>query len=153
LKNLDETLVLQLYDFNGNVLWSSSTAVEVDRNSSILAQSFFVENMGDIDGNEVMLEAKYGDHTNTYFFEKPKDLVLGKDEIHFEIQKVEEGFSIDLTSAVLQKNIMLMATAKGHFSDNYFDLKANEKKTILFQTASLFLGEVTYKSLNQLMID
>lgn len=153
LKNLDETLVLQLYDFNGNVLWSSSTAVEVDRNSSILAQSFFVENMGDIDGNEVMLEAKYGDHTNTYFFEKPKNLVLGKDDIHFEIQKVEEGFSIDLTSAVLQKNIMLMATAKGHFSDNYFDLKANEKKTILFQTASLFLGEVTYKSLNQLMID
>ena len=153
LKNLEETLVLQLYDFKGNVLWSSSTAVEVDRNSSVLAQSFFVENMGDLDGNEVMLEAKYGDHTNTYFFEKPKNLALGEAEIHFEIQKVEQGFSIDLTSPVLQKNIMLMAAVKGQFSDNYFDLKANEKKTILFQTSSPLIGEVTYKSLNQLMKD
>ena len=109
--------------------------------------------MGELDGNEVLLEAMYGDHTNTYFFEKPKNLALGKAEIHFEIQKVEQGFSIDLTSPVLQKNIMLMAAVKGHFSNNYFDLKANEKKTIMFQTASPVLEEVTYKSLNQLMID
>ena len=137
----------------GNVVWTSSKAVEVGRNSSILAQSFFVDIMGDLNGNEVMLEAKYGDNTNTYFFEKPKNLALGKAEIHFEIQKVEEGFSIDLTSPVLQKNIMLMTATEGHFSNNYFDLKANEKKTILFQTASTLLGEITYKSLNQLMID
>ena len=153
LKNLDETLVLQLYDFMGNVVWTSSTAVEVSRNSSVLAQSFFVENMKDLNRNEVMLEAKYGDHTNTYFFEKPKNLALGKANIHFEIQKVEEGFSIDLTSPVLQKNIMLITATKGQFSNNYFDLKAKEKKTILFQTASPVLEEVTYKSLNQLMID
>ena len=153
LKNLEETLVLQLYDFKGNVLWSSSLEVEVDRNSSVLAQSFFVENMSGLDGNEVLLDAKYGDYTNTYFFEKPKNLALDKAEIHYEIQKVEQGFSVDVTSPVFQKNVMLMVSAKGHFSDNYFDLKPNETKTVLFKTKASSIEELTYKSLNQLQTE
>ena len=153
LKNLEETLVLQLYDFKGNVLWSSSIEVEVDRNSSVLAQSFFVENMSGLDGNEVLLDAKYGDYTNTYFFEKPKNLALDKAEIHYEIQKVEQGFSVDVTSPVFQKNVMLMVSAKGHFSDNYFDLKPNETKTVLFKTKASSIEELTYKSLNQLQTE
>ena len=153
LKNLEETLVLQLYDFKGNVLWSSSLEVEVDSNSSVLAQSFFVENMSGLDGNEVLLDAKYGDYTNTYFFEKPKNLALDKAEIHYEIQKVEQGFSVDVTSPVFQKNVMLMVSAKGHFSDNYFDLKPNETKTVLFKTKASSIEELTYKSLNQLQTE
>ena len=153
LKNLEETLVLELYDFKGNVLWSSSLEVEVDRNSSVLAQSFFVENMSGLDGNEVLLDAKYGDYTNTYFFEKPKNLALDKAEIHYEIQKVEQGFSVDVTSPVFQKNVMLMVSAKGHFSDNYFDLKPNETKTVLFKTKASSIEELTYKSLNQLQTE
>ena len=153
LKNLEETLVLQLNDFKGNVLWSSSLEVEVDRNSSVLAQSFFVENMSGLDGNEVLLDAKYGDYTNTYFFEKPKNLALDKAEIHYEIQKVEQGFSVDVTSPVFQKNVMLMVSAKGHFSDNYFDLKPNETKTVLFKTKASSIEELTYKSLNQLQTE
>ena len=153
LKNLEETLVLELYDFKGNVLWSSSLEVEVDRNSSVLAQSFFVENMSGLDGNEVLLDAKYGDYTNTYFFEKPKNLALDKAEIHYEIQKVEQGFSVDVTSPVFQKNVMLMVSAKGHFSDNYFDLKPNETKTVLFKTKTSSIEALTYKSLNQLQTE
>ena len=153
LKNLEETLVLQLYDFKGNVLWSSSKEVEVDRNSSVLAQSFFVENMSGLDGNEVLLDAKYGDYTNTYFFEKPKNLALDKAEIHYEIQKVEQGFSVDVTSPVFQKNVMLMVSAKGHFSDNYFDLKPNETKTVLFRTKASSIEELTYNSLNQIQTE
>lgn len=153
LKNLEETLVLELYDFKGNVLWSSSLEVEVERNSSVLAQSFFVENMSGLDGNEVLLDAKYGDYTNTYFFEKPKNLALDKAEIHYEIQKVEQGFSVDVTSPVFQKNVMLMVSAKGHFSDNYFDLKPNETKTVLFKTKASSIEELTYKSLNQLQTE
>jgi beta-mannosidase len=153
LKNLEETLVLQLYDFKGNVLWSSSLEVEVDRNSSVLAQSFFVENMSVLDGNEVLLDAKYGDYTNTYFFEKPKNLALENGDLDIEIQKVAEGFSIELKSQVFQKNVMLMASAKGHFSDNYFDLKPNETKTVLFKTKASSIDELTYNSLNQLQTE
>jgi len=97
-----------------------------------------------------MLEAHYGNHSSTYFFVKPKNLALENGDIDIEIQKVDEGFSIELKSQVFQKNIMLMASAQGHFSDNYFDLKANEKKAILFQTESLSIEELTYKSINQL---
>ena len=127
--------------------------VEVDRNSSVLAQSFFVENMSGLDGNEVLLDAKYGDYTNTYFFEKPKNLALENGDLDIEIQKVAEGFSIELTSSVFQKNVMLMTSADGHFSDNYFDLKPNETKTVLFKTKASSIEELTYKSLNQLQTE
>ncbi|MGB2416949.1 MAG: glycoside hydrolase family 2 protein, partial [Flavobacteriaceae bacterium] len=62
-------------------------------------------------------------------------------------------FSIGITSSILQKNIMLMTPTDGHFSDNYFDLKANEKRTILFQTESSSIDELTYKSINQLQTE
>ena len=72
---------------------------------------------------------------------------------NIDIQKVDEGFSIDLKSPVFQKNIMLMVSAKGHFSDNYFDLKPNETKTVLFKTKASSIEELTYKSLNQLQTE
>ena len=153
LKNLEETLVLQLYDFKGNVLWKSSKAISVPSNSSVVVESFSIDHVEEIQWNQVMLEAHYGDHSSTYFFVKPKNLALENGDLDIETQKIDEGFSIGITPSVLQKNIMLITATKGQFSNNYFDLKAKEKKTILFQTASPVLEEVTYKSLNQLMID
>ena len=153
LKNLEETLVLQLYDFKGNVLWKSSKAISVPSNSSVVVESFSIDHVEEIQWNQVMLEANYGDHSSTYFFVKPKNLALENGDLDIETQKIDEGFSIGITPSVLQKNIMLITATKGQFSNNYFDLKAKEKKTILFQTASPVLEEVTYKSLNQFMID
>lgn len=153
LNMIDEILKVRLIDFQGNELWSSSRALNVSSNSSVLVDSFSIDSFEEIQWNQVMLEAHYGDYSSSYFFVKPKNLALGNTEIQFEIQKVEEGFSVDFTSPVLQKNLMLMTPTDGHFSDNYFDLKANEKKTIFFQTESPVLGKITYKSLNQLMID
>ena len=153
LKNLEETLVLQLYDFKGNVLWKSSKAISVPSNSSVVVESFSIDHVEEIQWNQVMLEAHYGDHSSTYFFVKPKNLALENGDLDIETQKIDEGFSIGITPSVLQKNIMLITATKGQFSNNYFDLKAKEKKTILFQTTSPVLEEVTYKSLNQLMID
>jgi len=153
LNNIDETLKVRLIDFQGNELWKSSKPISVPSNSSMLVESFSIDRMEEIQWNQVMLEAHYGDYSSTYFFAKPKNLVLSNDEIHFEIQKVAEGFSIDLTSPVFQKNIMLMTPTAGHFSDNYFDLKANEKRTILFQTESSSIKELSFKSLNQLQTE
>jgi len=153
LNDVDETLKVRLIDFQGNELWNSSKALNVPRNSSMLVESFSIDLMEETLWNQVMLEAHYGDYSSTYFFAKPKNLVLSNDKIHFEIQKVAEGFSIDLASPVFQKNIMLMTHVDGHFSDNYFDLKANEKRTILFQTESSSIEGLSFKSLNQLQTE
>ena len=153
LNDIDKTLKVRLIDFEGNELWKSSKPISVPSNSSMLVESFSIDRMEEIQWNQIMLEAHYGDHSSTYFFAKPKNLVLSNDEIHFEIQKVAEGFSIDLTSPVFQKNIMLMTPTAGHFSDNYFDLKANEKRTILFQTESSSIKELSFKNLNQLQTE
>lgn len=150
LNTIDEMLKVRLIDFHGNEFWNSTKAISVPSNSSMLVESFSIDRIEKIQWNQVMLEAHYGNHSSTYFFVKPKNLALENGDIDIEIQKVDEGFSIELKSQVFQKNIMLMASAQGHFSDNYFDLKANEKKAILFQTESLSIEELTYKSINQL---
>jgi beta-mannosidase len=153
LNTIDEILKVRLIDFHGNELWNSSKAISVPSNSSMLVESFSIDRMEEIQWNQVMLEAHYGDHSSTYFFAKPKNLALENGDLEIEIQKVAEGFSIGITSSILQKNIMLMTPTDGHFSDNYFDLIANEKRTILFQTESSSIEELTYKSINQLQTE
>ncbi len=153
LNDIDKTLKVRLIDFQGNELWNSSKAISVPSNSSMLVESFSIDHMEEIQWNQVMLEAHYGDHSSAYFFEKPKNLALENGDLDIEIQKVAEGFSIELKSKVFQKNVMLMASAKGHFSDNYFDLKPNETKTVLFKTKSSSIDELTYNSLNQLQTE
>ena len=153
LNTIDEILKVRLIDFQGNELWKSSKAISVSGNSSILVESFSIDHMKEIQWNQVMLEAHYGDHSSTYFFVKPKNLELENGDLDIEIQKIDEGFSINLTSSILQKNIMLMTPTDGHFSDNYFDLKPNETKTVLFKTKASSIEELTYKSLNQLQTE
>ena len=85
-----------------------------------------------------------------HFFVKPKELALDNADINFKIEKAEEGFSIDLTSPVLQKNLMLMTPTDGYFSDDFFDLIPKETKTVLFKTDASSIEELTYNSLNKI---
>ena len=153
LNTIDEMLKVRLLDFQGNVLWKSSKAISVPSNSSVVVESFSIDHVEEIQWNQVMLEAHYGDHSSTYFFVKPKNLALENGDLDIETQKIDEGFSISITPSVLQKNIMLMTPTDGHFSDNYFDLKPNETKTVLFKTKASSIEELTYKSINQLLTE
>ena len=153
LNDIDKTLKVRLIDFQGNELWKSSKAIRVSGNSSILVESISIDHMEEIQWNQVMLEAHYGDHSSTYFFVKPKNLALENGDLEIDIQKINEGFSIGINSSILQKNIMLMTITDGHFSDNYFDLKPNETKIVLFKTKASSIEELTYKSINQLQTE
>lgn len=150
LNDVDETLKVRLIDFQGNELWNLSKPVNVTSNSSMLVDSFIMGSFEEIQWNQVVLEAQYGDASNTHFFVKPKELALDNADINFKIEKAEEGFSIDLTSPVLQKNLMLMTPTDGYFSDDFFDLIPNETKTVLFKTDASSIEELTYNSLNKI---
>ena len=150
LNDVDETLKVRLIDFQGNELWNLSKPVNVTSNSSMLVDSFIMGSFEEIQWNQVVLEAQYGDASNTHFFVKPKELALDNADINFKIEKAEEGFSIDLTSPVLQKNLMLMTPTDGYFSDDFFDLIPKETKTVLFKTDASSIEELTYNSLNKI---
>jgi beta-mannosidase len=150
LNDIDETLKIRLVDFQGNKLWNLSKPVKVTSNSSMLVDSFIMGSFEEIQWNQVVLEAQYGDASNTHFFVKPKELALDNADINFKIEKAEEGFSIDLTSPVLQKNLMLMTPTDGYFSDDFFDLIPKKTKTVLFKTDASSIEELTYNSLNKL---
>ena len=150
LNDIDETLKIRLVDFQGNKLWNLSKPVKVTSNSSMLVDSFIMGSFEEIQWNQVVLEAQYGDASNTHFFVKPKELALDNADINFKIEKVDEGFSIDLTSPVLQKNLMLMTPTDGYFSDDFFDLLPKKTKTVFFKTDASSIEELTYNSLNKL---
>ena len=66
------------------------------------------------------------------------------------VSKTKNGFSIILTSDVLQKDVFLFSKGKGHFSDNFFDLIPNQNKVIKFITKENSLNDLRIKTLNSI---
>lgn len=149
ITSLDESLEMKLIDFGGNVLWSASKQIKVSSSSSNLVNSFSIDSGLTSKWNQVLLQVNFGNSTSTYFFVKPKELALKNNEIEFDVEKVNEGYLISMSSISLQKDVMLSTSAKGHFSDNYFDLYPNEIKQVLFKTEASSVGKLLFNSLNK----
>ena len=149
ITSLDETLEMKLIDFEGNVLWNASKQINVPSSSSNLVNSFSIDSGLTSKWNQVLLQVNFGDSKNTYFFVKPKELALNNNEIELDIEKVNEGYLISLSSITFQKDVMLSSTTNGHFSDNYFDLFPNEIKQVLFKTEASSAGKLSFNCLNK----
>lgn len=149
ITSLDESLEMKLIDFDGNVLWSASKQIKVPSSSSNLVNSFSIDSGLTSKWNQVLLQVNFGNSTSTYFFVKPKELALKNNEIEFDVEKVNEGYLISMSSISLQKGVMLSTTAKGHFLDNYFDLYPNEIKQVLFKTEASSVGKLLFNCLNK----
>lgn len=149
ITSLDESLEMQLIDFEGNILWNASKQIKVPGSSSNLVNSFSIDSGLTSKWNQVLLQVNFGNSKSTYFFVKPKELALKNNEIELDVEKVNEGYLISMSSISLQKGVMLSTTAKGHFSDNYFDLHPNEIKQVLFKTEASSVGKLSFNCLNK----
>jgi beta-mannosidase len=138
-------LKLKVIDFYGKEIESNSLKIEVLENSSKEFHSFSMKN---IDKKATVLIAEFNNQTSYFYFVKPKELNLPKDEIDKQIIKLKNRFSITLKSTVLQKDVFLFTNKKGHFSDNFFDLLPNETRTIYFKTSANSLDDLEIKTLN-----
>ncbi|MEO9501371.1 beta-mannosidase [Nonlabens ulvanivorans] len=140
-------------DFNGTVLYrefeDSSTAFVV-AGSSELVNSIDLKKVN-VDLSEIYVITKYGNQEVISFLEKPKNLKLPKQEVKIKSLKTEGGYKITLKSDVFVKDVFLYTDVKGHFSDNFFNLEPNSKKTIIFETDSDEEPDFRYKTLNGLM--
>ncbi|TVZ55411.1 beta-mannosidase [Lutibacter sp. Hel_I_33_5] len=146
-EKLKGELKLKVIDFYGKELWFDSKEIELLENSS---QQFYTFSLNKFDRISTLLITEFNNEKSYFYFSKPKNLKLPKGEIEQQISKIEKGFKITLESDVLQKGVFLYSKAKGHFSDNFFDLLPNENKVIEFKTKATKLDDLQIKTLNNI---
>ena len=135
-----------MIDFSGKELWSFSKIITIAKDRSELIHEL---NLEGFDKKNAVLVSSFNNTTSTYFLAKPKDLKLQQAEITKEITKTSSGFKIKLSSSTLQKDVFLFTKAKGHFSDNFFDLLPNKTLEIKFETETETLNDLKFKTLNE----
>jgi beta-mannosidase len=150
LQSFSDVLFLQIFDFQGNELWSQEREVTAKGNSSSKVFEFSLEEMI-INPAEVVLVSSFDDKRSTFYFEKPKDLILPDfTTTEFKVEWHDGGYLITLLSSVLLKDVFLSTDINGHFSENFFDLLPNKKKMIYFSTESKVKPNVTIRTLNHI---
>ncbi len=153
-ENIKDSLFVKVIDFDGKIIYEDKLLAESPENSSEVLFLLPLKNLK-FDKNFAVLKINFGESEYLHYFAKPKDLKLKKGEMKIEIEnqieKMEEGFLIKLSSKTLQKNVLLIADEKGKFEDNFFDLLPNESKTIFFSTEIKIAPTLSFKTLNQLI--
>ena len=134
-------LELKIVDFNGKELWSHSDDITIKANTStVVFSKALTALLKDIDTNEAVLSTKIllngvEEYATTSYFKEAKDLILPAPKVDFEVEKVEKGYAIKVTTNKLAKNTYFsIDETEGWFSDNYFDLLPGESRTIVFET-------------------
>lgn len=140
-------LISTIIDFDGNVIWENNQNVEVSPNTSELKLE---QSLNDVsfDKKKVILISEFNEEKSHFYFAKPKDLELNKSEIERKITKTKSGFSIELSSKTLQKDVFLYSNSKGRFSDNFFDILPNKKVQVHYKTNAEALDDLQIKSFN-----
>ena len=151
LETYSDNLKLSIIDFSGNNIWQDVKPIEVHLNSSEIIHEIDLKRL-QLNKQQSVLVAKFKNKTSYFYFVKPKDLKLATQSIQQNITKTENGFTIELSCKILQKDVFLYCDEKGHFTDNYFDLLPNETKTIQFNTKSDSLKILKIKTLNALIL-
>ncbi len=141
-------LSIRILDFNGKELWAICDTISVDPLSSQIKYQLNLKSLK-FNKNEVVLETGFNNQISYFYFVRPKELLLPTSEIEQTITRTDSGFTIELFSQTLQKDVFLFSNSKGHFSDNYFDLMPNERKIIELKTRAGDLGDLKIKTLNQ----
>jgi len=132
----DAVLKIQLMDFYGKILYTSSSNVKMPANGSAVLTTFPLsslikdsvkENMLLFSNLSSTLDGKIIDDDILYLT-KPKYLNLPKTDIKIDVIEQEGLFNISLKSDVLSKNVMLVSDNHDvNFSNNFFDILPGRK--------------------------
>jgi beta-mannosidase len=147
LDEITGQLTLKLMNFSGEVILTYKEEIRVDPLSSEIKFQLDLNTLK-FNKKETVLVSNFNGKTSYFYFAKPKALKLQQAEIQKTVTKTNDGFSIELSSSTLQKDVFLFSDTKGHFSDNFFDLLPNEPKTIQIETDAKNLDELQIKTFN-----
>jgi beta-mannosidase len=147
LSAVQDTLIVTLMDFKGNILSEEKEFIKIDGSSSIIVSDFLLKE--EIDTGEVLLNMEFGEAQYVHYFTEPKNLNLETGAIQLNTQKTDNGFVIELYSDLLQKDVFLDIDKKGDLSDNFFDLLPKKLKKVDFFTKNSSI-EINLKTLNNI---
>lgn len=146
LERLNLELFIEVHDFDGNLVYTKTHQINVDANSSkeVLAINK-TELIGNSDESKLVLTAQLRTQDkiaaeNLLYFKKPKDLSLEKPDVKLNIEEADSGYSIELTTNKLAKDVYLSMDEEGFFSDNYFDLLPGASKKVELKTQNKIEG-------------
>ncbi|WP_040279961.1 beta-mannosidase [Psychroserpens damuponensis] len=149
LEGIGSALHMKIINFDGKVIWSKTESMYISTDNTMV-NKIDLKTL-DINLNDAVLVSNFNHHTSYFYLAKPKDLKLKKTPIEQIIINNNNGFTITLKSTTLQKNVFLHTKAKGHFSDNFFDLMPNETIEIKFKTDAKNLDDLKIKTLNDVL--
>jgi len=141
-------LSITILDFSGKIIWNSVSHIKVASNSSEVKHELDFKTI-QFKKDEVVVKADFNNTTSYFYLVKPKDLKLQQGDIKHKITKTSEGFQIELSANILQKDVFLYCNESGHYSDNYFDILPHETKTIDFKTDSETITGFQIKTFNK----
>ena len=144
-------LDLKLLNFSGKSLLEKQIEVKVDALSNAIFYTTPLEEiLKGLNKDEMVISAILTVNglivsENKLYFNRPKFLNLQKPNIKTFITQQTNDFAIELKANTLAKSVYLsLPNGEDDFSDNFFDLLANEKATINIKT-KLTLKELTDK--------
>lgn len=155
LQDIKGDFTLDFLDFSGKTIHNSSKNITIKANTSQLVArtpvSAIKANITDYVMNAVFDSAQTASSTNSnsqFYVARPKDLKLPAEDITTKVTKVSGGFTIEVSAKTLQKDVFFHTKAKGHFSDNFFDVLPNQTVTIKFITNAENIDDLAFKTLN-----
>ena len=138
-------LTIEIFDFEGISHWKFIKNVTIEKEVSTIVHELNLNELP-VRKNELVVVSKFDGKTYLAYLAKPKDLKLKKGEIEIKVDKVNGGFQIELFTKIFQKDVFLYSDEKGHFSDNFFDMLADETKTIYFETQATEMNDLRTKN-------
>jgi beta-mannosidase len=145
VSDMEETrkavLQMEVLNFDGDTLFNNTITITIQAN---LAQEIFALTMSEIltkaNPKEAMISVWLIENDQEidralHYFVSPKEMQLPDPEIRLDVIKVDGGVTIAISTNKLVKNLYLMHESdESHFSDNFFDLPAGEKKDVFVAT-------------------
>ncbi len=151
LQTLEGDFALEFLDFKGNKVHGITKNIKLPANTSTLIAETPVSDIKANPSDYVMKGTFISssiEATSLFYVARPKDLKLFPQDISTEVTKTEDGFTIKISAKTLQKDVFIHTKAKGHFSDNFFDVLPNQTVTIVFTTDATNIDDLAIKTLN-----
>jgi beta-mannosidase len=138
---LDGSLEISVMDFAGTKIFEQTYPVTLKSGTSRLLMSMSrITLMGDHDKSRLVILARIKNGTGLLaetiaYFTVPKELDLAPPEIVRTIHEAPSGYSVELTTNTLAKNVYLTCSdQEAGYTDNFFDLIPGYTKTIAIST-------------------
>jgi beta-mannosidase len=142
LKSFKANLILKVMTFDGKVIAQKKSNIIVPANASTMIMKENITTMlGMIARNNVFVHASIVDekgklYDNNYVLLKQKEMSYPKVKVCWQIAPIKEGYKITLSASCFARAVFMQVDdVKSFFSDNYFDLLPNEKRTITLHTS------------------